>query len=84
MHVDTLVVLEKKIIDLIEKVKFVQAENTQLVQENVRLKNDLKTLEERVLNGTMNVEELSQERATTKIVVEDLIKHIDLLIEKNQ
>ena len=81
---DTLVVLEKKIIDLIEKVKFVQAENTQLVQENVRLKNDLKTLEERVLNGTMNVEELSQERATTKIVVEDLIKHIDLLIEKNQ
>jgi len=84
VHVDTLVVLEKKIIDLIEKVKFVQAENTQLVQENVRLKNDLKTLEERVLNGTMNVEELSQERATTKIVVEDLIKHIDLLIEKNQ
>lgn len=75
-----LTVLEKKISDLIALVRQLETQNAQLVQENVRLKNESKTLEERVLKGTQNVEKLNQEKAVTKDTVSSLIKDIDLLI----
>ena len=81
---ETLGILEKKIIGLVEKINSLQADNVGLVKENIRLKNDLKVLEERISSGTMSIEELNQEKIATRVVVDDLIKHIDLLIEKNQ
>lgn len=81
---ETLVILEKKIVELIEKIKSLQADNIGLVKENICLKNDLKVLEERISSGTVSIEGLNQEKMATRVVVDDLIKHIDLLIEKNQ
>lgn len=81
---DTFVLLEKKIGELIEKIKSLQAVNEQLERKNVQLASELKSLEERVLKGTISIEELNQEKETTKIVVDDLIKHIDLLIENGR
>lgn len=81
---NTLAVLENKITALIEKIKELQVDKVRLEKENVRLSSEFKALEERVLKGTISINELSQEKETTKLVVDDLIKNIDLLIENGK
>ena len=59
-----------------------QAANAQLVEENMKLKANIDNMEEVMLRGNQNVEELHQEQALTKMFVDDLIKTIDGMISE--
>lgn len=63
--------------DLIRELK---TENVRLAEENAQLNAKLTTLECSVDNGTQRINELSQEKTLTKLVVDDLIKSIDSLV----
>lgn len=71
--------LEDKVVQLVELAKNLKAKNDQLVEENVKLKQQVDILEASLVAETKDLEELSQEKITTKMVVDDLIKSIDLL-----
>jgi len=77
-------VLEKKIASLIEMIKELKAEKALLVEENFELKQKLESFESSLLSKDKNVEERTQEIVLTKMVVDDLIKSIDLLVEEQQ
>lgn len=77
-------VLEKKIASLIEMIKELKAEKALLVEENIELKQKLESFESSLLSKDKNVEERTQEIVLTKMVVDDLIKSIDLLVEEQQ
>lgn len=87
---DALNVLEQKIAMLIESkkqdlstIKDLQSAVAQLQEENKQLKDQLEKVEHSLLTGHQNVEELHQERALTKMVLDDLIKSIDVLVEQD-
>lgn len=77
-------VLEKKIASLIEMIKELKAEKALLVEENFELKQKLESFESSLLSKDKNVEERTQEIVLTKMVVDDLIKSIDLLVEEQR
>ncbi len=79
---EVLNVLEKKIASLIELIKELRSEKAVLLEENAELKDRLEKLESSLLLHDKNVEERSQEIVLTKMVVDDLIKSIDLLVEQ--
>lgn len=79
---EVLNVLEKKIAGLIELIKELKAEKAVLQEENIELKERLEKLESSLLMRERNVEEQSQEMVLTKMVVDDLIKSIDLLVDQ--
>ncbi len=79
--VEKLNVLEKKLAHLLELLKRLKHENMQLESEKNELQSRLEQLENSVLKGTQDMEELNQERVLTKMVVDDLIKSIDSLVE---
>lgn len=79
---EVLNVLEKKIASLIELIKELRSEKAVLLEENAELKDRLEKLESSLLLHDQNVEERSQEIVLTKMVVDDLIKSIDLLVEQ--
>lgn len=79
---EVLNVLEKKIAGLIELIKKLQTENNALTEQNLELMEKLEKLESSLLAREQNVEERSQEMVLTKMVVDDLIKSIDLLVEQ--
>jgi len=81
---EVLHLLEKKIATLIELIKELKTEKALLVDENMELKEKLEMLESSLLVREKNVEERSQEIVLTKMVVDDLIKSIDLLVEQEQ
>jgi len=95
---EALGLLEKKIKNLVEllgKLKDenakLKAENARLTDENVQLSQsvesltkEVKTAEHVAVEHDKNLDELSQEKALTKIVVDDLIKSIDSLVEESQ
>lgn len=81
---EALSVLEKKIVELIKLVTKLREENAMLSKENVRLANELKTLNKSVSHGTQNIEKLSQEQNAIKMAVSSLIKDIDVLVENDQ
>lgn len=72
-------ILENKINALIDCLKAEKEKNAKLVQEKQELMSRLEAVETSLLKGSKNLEELSQERALTKMVVEELV----LNIEKN-
>jgi len=85
----------KNLVELIGKLKDENAklkiresrladENNRLLQENDGLKKQLESFEGAVVQNTKNLDELNQEKALTKMVVDDLIKSIDSLVEENQ
>lgn len=85
---EALNVLEQKIACLIESkkvdlalIKDLKSTVSQLQAENKQIKDQLEKLENSLLVGHQDVEELHQERMLTKMVVDDLIKSIDLLVE---
>jgi hypothetical protein len=73
--------LEKKIISLLEALRAEKELNGKLVQEKVDLLSRLEMLENSLLKGTQNIEELNQERVLTRMVVDDLLKNINELVE---
>jgi len=75
--VETLSILEKKVVFLIDSIKQLKNENVRLVDENAELVARLAKAE----GATKLMEEFDQERALTKLVVDDLIKNIDSIIE---
>jgi len=78
---DALKVLDDKIAGLIQKIKNLEAKNSRLIAENSQLTARLETMENSMLTDSKRIEELDQEKALTRIVVDDLIKNIDSLIE---
>ncbi len=68
---------------LLEKEQILSAKEL-LIEENGELKIKLANLENSLLKETKNIDDLSQERAMTKMVVDDLIKSIDLLVEESK
>jgi len=93
---DALGILEKKIKTLLEFIDKLKDENSVLKDETKKLaeeknrlsleleglNSNLETVEGAVAQSSKNLEELSQEKALTKMVVEDLIKSIDSLVEQ--
>ncbi len=85
---EALSILEQKIAALfeskrqdIERMKQLRDESEKLRQENMQLRESLEKLENTLLARHENYEELTQERASAKTIIDSLIKSIDLLIE---
>ncbi len=78
---ETLSVLEKKVVSLIEIIKQLKAENARLVEENSQLAEKITMMQTVASDEAKRAEEFDQEKALTKMVVDDLIKNIDSLIE---
>jgi len=93
---EVLSLLEKRIASLLELTKKLQienntikAENSKLVEDNLQLAqqvehltNKMKSIEGAVVENSKDLDELSQEKALTKMVVDDLIKSIDSFVKK--
>ena len=73
--------LEEKVVQLIEMIKLLKDENASLKQKNKDLHGQIKALEGSMVLETKNLEELSQEKVVTKMVVDNLLHSIDALIE---
>ncbi len=78
---DGLKLLDEKIAGLIRKINDLEAENARLSADNTQLAEKLETMENSMLSDIKRIEELDQEKALTRMVVDDLIKNIDSLAE---
>lgn len=76
--------LEEKVVSLIELIKELKTENAKLIEENAQLEAKLKGLESSLSEDTAHLEELSKEKERTKMVVDELMKSIDSLVEIEQ
>lgn len=88
---ESLNILEKKVVAILELVKAkdekimeLMSTNEALVQEKQQLSEALELLENSVLKGSQNMEEFNQEREITKMVVDGLINSIDKIVEQTQ
>lgn len=77
-------VLEKKVASLIELIKAEKASNVLLMEENEVLSGRLEALENSLLKESKSIEELNQERAMTRMMVDELISSIDKLVEEQR
>ena len=75
-----LTLLEEKVIRLVDMVKKIKLTNQTLQEENQMLKNQLMKAESSLVSETKDLEELSQEKMMTKMILDDLIKSIDSLV----
>ncbi len=78
---DALKVLDEKIAGLISRINDLEADNAKLAADNAQLTAKLETMETSMLSDIKRIEELDQEKALTRMVVDDLIKNIDSLAE---
>ena len=79
-----LTLLEEKVIRLVDMVKSLKLSNQSLQEENQMLKHQLMKSESSLVAETKNLEELSQEKMMTKMIVDDLIKSIDSLVDQKE
>ncbi|MBV8660808.1 MAG: hypothetical protein JO129_01520 [Candidatus Dependentiae bacterium] len=79
-----LTLLEEKVIRLVEMVKNLKLANQTLQEENQMLKNQLMKTESTLVSETKDLEELSQEKMMTRMLVDDLIKSIDSLVDQKE
>lgn len=86
-----LTLLEEKVIRLVDMVKTLklsnqsfQEKNQSLEAENQMLKNQLMKTESSLVAETKDLEELSQEKMMTKMILDDLIKSIDSLVDQKE
>lgn len=77
MEIEALTALEKKVALLLDLVKELKTENVRLAGENSQLRERIEVAETSTLTAHQAVEE---EKALTKIVVDDLIKSIDSFV----
>lgn len=61
-----------------------KTENTRLSEENFKLTASLSSLEASLFNGSEAIDLLTEEKALTKMAVDDLIKSISDLVEIEQ
>ena len=78
---DRLHELEKKVGLLVELVTAEKAVSAQLVKEKDELIARLESLENSLVKETKSIEDLNQERALTKMLVDELITNIDKLVD---
>lgn len=78
---DAFKVLEEKVVLLVERVASLKKENESLMKQNEELQLKVAALEESLLSDTHTLDSLHAEKEVTKMVVDDLIKNIDALIE---
>lgn len=92
---DALKLLEEKLVQLAqrardlmaenavlsEEAKELKTENSKIAEENAQLTAKLAMLENALQDDTRKIDELKQEKQLTKLVVDDLIKSIDALVE---
>lgn len=84
LHGDV-VSLTKERENLAKEREKLKTENGKLAEENMRLFQKVTDLEKKALTGKDQIDELNQERALTKLAVDDLLEQlqsIDSLIEK--
>lgn len=74
-------VLEKKVALLIDIIRAEKTLNNQLLEEKNTLLARLEMMENSLLKETKGVENLTQERILTKMVVDELITCIDQLVD---
>lgn len=79
-----LTLLEEKVIRLVEMVKSLKLTNQSLSEENQMLKHQLMKTESSLVAETRDLEELSQEKTLTRMLVDDLIKSIDSLVDQKE
>ena len=58
-----------------------KAENARLVEGNAQLTTQLQTIENSILLESGQVQELKEERSITRLVLDDLLKSIDSIVE---
>lgn len=75
-------ILKKDIDVLKEELSLSKAENTKFAEHNAELITQLKSLEELTQKENKQLHDLSEEKSLAKLVVDDLIKSIDALIER--
>lgn len=73
--------LEEKLICLAELVRELKTENAKLAEENAQLSAQLVMLQNALKDDTQRIDALKQEKELTRLVVDDLIKSIDSLVE---
>ena len=78
---ETLRALQDKIEQLIKLVKELKAENSTLDKNNKQLQKKLESIESSASNNEHDIKELSEEKARTKMVVEDLIESINSFMQ---
>lgn len=76
-----LAMLEEKVLGMVEMVKALKSEIVSLKDKNKELHSQIKVLESSLVAETKDLEELSQEKIMTKMVVDNLLHSIDSLIE---
>ncbi len=74
--------LEEKISALMNLVNSLKAENVQLCKKNSTLRETIEQLQVIEKSSLQDKEKFSNEKALTKSVVDDLIKNIDALVDK--
>jgi hypothetical protein len=79
-----LTLLEEKVIRLVDMVKSLKLSNQTLQEENQMLKHQLMKTESSLVAETKDLEELSQEKMMTRMIVDDLIKSIDSLVDQKE
>ena len=79
-----LTLLEEKVIRLVDMIKNLKSANQSLQEENQMLKHQLMKVETSLVAETKDLEELSQEKMMTKMIVDDLIKSIDSLVDQKE
>lgn len=80
---NTLKVLEEKVTTLISRIKELEAENKIVTAENTQLTAKLESMEISMLSDIQRIDALDQEKALTRMVVDDLISSIDSIVEGN-
>lgn len=73
--------LEEKLLCLAELVKELKTENAKLAEENAQVSAQLVMLQNALKDDSERIDELKQEKELTRLVVDDLIKSIDSLVE---
>ena len=73
--------LQSKYDSLKTEIVELKAENAKLAEGNAQLTFQLNTVESSILKETGHVLELTEERSITRLVLDDLIKSIDLIVE---
>jgi peptidoglycan hydrolase CwlO-like protein len=76
----TLGALQDKIEVLISLVKELKAENMRLEKEYKQLEKKLESMQSAVHSNELDMKELNEEKARTKMIVDDLINSIDVFI----
>lgn len=59
-----------------------KAENAVLAQDNAQLSTQIRSIEASIERGSEQISMLNEEKILAKIVVDDLIKSIDSLVER--